>query len=290
MSDTDVIDPAAVDQTPPGLTIVRHYLAAVAFRAAADEATDEADSLGSMDVRYSPFGQWYEVNSWWEGHFLERTQRGAFKRTINQHNDVNSSHQMKTLFNHGMDLHIGDKLLGDITDAREEKTSPVNTVNVWDTSYNRDLLPGLKRGSYGSSFMFNVTKEEWNNDPGVSDHNPAGLPERTITEVNNHEAGPVTWPANPGATAQMNSAAVRSGTDEFYELLAARSRDGVAAMRQNVIALRASGRLAPFGAPPVADSQPDAPEDPPPAEQPADVRSRGLTPAERRRRLFLMTN
>lgn len=287
---TDVSDPAEVespDITLRGLTIIRHFLSPVQFRAA--ENTDAGhDALGTMDVRYSLFGEWYEVNSWWEGNFLERTQRGAFKRTIGQHNDPGSRHEMKTLFNHGMDMYVNDKLLGDITDAREERDSPVNTVNVWDTSYNRDLLPGLKRGSYGSSFMFTVSKESIDNDPGTSDHNPKGIPERTITEVVNYEAGPVTWPANPGATAQMNSAQpVWSGTDDYYEQLGQRQRDGVAALRQNVIALRSAGRLADFGARPVADSQNVPAEDSPPAV--AEQRSPGLSPAARSRRIFLLT-
>lgn len=294
MSDETTIDPLAVDLTLRGLTIVRHYLTPIVLRdAAEDDATDGDgnDSLGLMDVRFSKFDTWYEVNSWWEGHFLERTQRGAFKRTINEHNDASNPHQMKTLFNHGGDFHIGDKLLGDITKSREDRDSPVNTVNLWDTSYNRDLLPGLKRGAYGSSFMFTVTREAWNREPGASDHNPDGLPERTIQETRTFEAGPVTWPANPDATAQMNSArpgSITSGTDAYYESLSRMQGDTVARMRDHVIALRSAGRLASTPLAGVAATTDDetGPHEVP--EGPALRRSTGLTPAERRRRIFLM--
>jgi HK97 family phage prohead protease len=267
------------------LTVVRNILTPVSFRAdGGNDGTDgqdeaASDSLGTMEVRYSQFGQWYEVNSWWEGRFLERVQKGAFKRTIAQHNDPNSSHQFKTLFNHGMDFHIGDKLLGDITDAREESDSPVNLVNLWDTSYNRDLLPGLKRGSYGSSFMFTVSKDSWDHEPDTSDHNPEALPERTITETNTFEAGPVTWPANPGATSGMRCL---SGTDAYYELLAQREPSTVERARKRVTALRSAGRLAGYGAPRPVDSPPAPPGDSAPS------RSHGLSAAERRRRLFVM--
>ena len=82
---------------------------------------------------------------------------------------------------------------------------------LFDTSYNRDLLPGLKAGVYGASMRMRVTGEEWNDAPTRSEGNPEGIPERTITRMQVLEFGPVTFPANPGA-----SAGVRSGTDEFY--------------------------------------------------------------------------
>jgi HK97 family phage prohead protease len=271
-------------ETLAELDIVRLTLIPVSLRAAGSDTEADApaelprDVLGVMDVRFSPFNSWYEVNSWWEGNFMERTVPGAFKRTIGQHNDPNSSHNMKTLFNHGMDFHVGDKLLGDITDLREEADSPVSTVNLWDTSYNRDLLPGLSRGSYGSSFMFRVTKEKWDNEPEASDTNPKGLPERTITETHTLEAGPVTWPANPVASAGMRC---YSGTDAYYERLAQRDPERVERMRERVTSLRASGRLAPVGAQPelvlVAGT---------PIDDSAPGRSSGLSPAQRREILY----
>jgi hypothetical protein len=59
-----------------------------------------------------------------------------------------------------------------------------------------------------------VTGDTWDDKPARSDTNPDGLPERTITAMKVPEFGPVTFPANPGA-----SAGVRSGTDEFYHRL-----------------------------------------------------------------------
>lgn len=230
--------------TLPELDVVRTALLRVGWRDA-DPAEAEApaeDVLGVMDVRFSPFNAWYRIDSFWEGSFMERTVPGAFKRTIGQHKDKNSSHNIKTLFNHGMDPQIGDKLLGDIADLREEADSPVSSVNLWDTSYNRDLLPGLKRGSYGSSFMFRVMKDSWDNEPGASDHNPDGLPERTIREASVFESGPVTWPASPTASAGMRCL---SGTDDYYELLARRDPDRIERMRGIFTALRNQGRLAP---------------------------------------------
>jgi hypothetical protein len=174
---------------------------------------DADGGMPTMEVRFSTFDTWYEIDSFWEGEFLERTQRGAFAETIREDRD-----SIKTLFNHGFDPQIGDKVLGQISDLREEPDSPVGVVPLFDTSYNRDLLPGLDAGVYGSSFRFRVTGEEWDDEPGTADHNPRGLPERTITKVRLMEFGPVTFPANPDATAGL-----RCMTDSYYERL--RQRD-----------------------------------------------------------------
>jgi hypothetical protein len=108
----------------------------------------------------------------------------------------------------------GNKVLGPIDDLREDPDTPVGVVPLFDTAYNRDLLPGLRAGVYGSSMRMRVVEETWNDEPDPSDYNPKGLPERTISRVKVMEFGPVTFPANPDATAGM-----RSLTDTFYDRL-----------------------------------------------------------------------
>jgi phage head maturation protease len=202
-----------------------------------------------MDVRFSPV-QHLVPHRFVLGGLVPGAHRpGAFKRTIDAHNKATKvdAHNVKTLFNHGQDLFIGQKLLGDIDELAEDPDSPRSTVWLWDTSYNRDLLPGLRSGAYGSSFMFRVIQEEWNEEPGKSDYNPDGLPERTIKEARLFEAGPVTWPASPTATAGMRCI---SATDTYYEHLARQDPQRVDAMRSNFThsaptgpALRALRRL-----------------------------------------------
>lgn len=202
----------------------------------ADEESASDGTLGTMEIRFSMFNTWYEIDSWWEGRFLEQTAKGAFKKTISDHNGrKNESAGAKVLFNHGHDFHIGDKLLGGIRSLTEEKTSPLGIVDLDDTSYNRDLLPGLKRGGYGSSFMFRVIRDEWNDEPGKSEHNPEGIPERTIKEVRLFEFGPVTWPANPESTAGMRCV---GGTDSYYAAERSRNPGRVDILRSRVERLR----------------------------------------------------
>jgi hypothetical protein len=211
-------------------------------------ATDGGDGgLGTLVVRFSPFDSWYEINSYWEGRFLERTVPGAFKKTAQESKRADGLYSTKVLFNHGMDMHIGDKVLS--VPKRFEETNedgyhgPIVEGDLLDTSYNRDLLPGLQRDAYGSSFMFNVIREDWNNEPGVSDHNPEGIPERTISEVRTFEAGPVTWPASPTASAGMRA---RGGTDAWMERLAARSSSRYEDLVRSYEAARTYYRTAEF--------------------------------------------
>ena len=50
-------------------------------------------------------------------------------------------------------------------------------VPLLDTSYVRDILPGLEAGLYGASFRFQVMQEELVQEPKRSAYNPDGIPE-----------------------------------------------------------------------------------------------------------------
>jgi HK97 family phage prohead protease len=241
------------------LSVVRGVPAVDALRAVPADGPEPG--MPTMAVRFSPFGIWYRIASFWEGEFLERTQRGAFAKTI-----AERQAQIKVLFNHGMDFHVGEKILGVPEVLEERDDGPHAEVPLLDTSYNRDLLPGLEAGGYGSSFMFQVLRDEWSEEPGVSEHNPQGIPERTILEVRLLEFGPVTWPANPAATAGL-----RCMTDWYADRLRSRSPDRHAALAARFEDFRAQHGLrtpdadaAPVGtsAPGAAISPTDAPDTP----------------------------
>lgn len=235
----------------------------------AEEDIPTDGRLATLEVNFSLFNAWYEIDSFWEGEFLERTVPGAFKRTIQQRGD-----QVKILFNHGMDLNIGDKVLSIPEVIEERETSPYIEGPLFDTSYNRDLLPGLRAGAYGSSFMFEVLGESWNMEPEESDYNPRALPERTITEVRLHEAGPVTFPANPGATA-----GVRSGLDWYGASVQARDAERHSELVRSWAAWRtAHGLTVPASA---------APEDSASGTSPARPSEGRLSRKARERRLLL---
>lgn len=177
--------------------LLRGMVSGVALRAGDGEG--EGDTAGPvMEGHFAVFGQWTEINSW-EGNFLEQFALGAFKKTIRDG-------KQKVLFQHGYDYVIGDKPLGPIDDLREDDEGAFYEVPLLDAPYVREeVLPGLEVGLYGASFRFRVIREEINEDPGVSDHNPHGLPERVVKEAQVVEFGPVTFPAYEGASAGLRS-------------------------------------------------------------------------------------
>lgn len=150
---------------------------------------------------FAVFNEWTEIDSFWEGSFLEQLARGAFKKTISE-----NLSQVKVLYDHGYDPQLGNKPLGPIDQIREDNIGCYYEVPLIDTSYNRDfVIPAAEAGLLGASFRFKVIQDAWNDEPGVSAYNPKGLPERTIKEVRLYEFGPVTFPAYAAATAGLRS-------------------------------------------------------------------------------------
>jgi HK97 family phage prohead protease len=256
-------------ETLKDLHLVRALRPAPEFRAADDV---EPDVLGRMTGHFSVFNSWYPIRSYFEGDFLEQVAPGAFRKTMSERKS-----QIVVQFDHGYDVSIGDKVLGPIADLREDGTGAAYEVDLLDTSYNRDLLPALRRKLYGASFRFQVLKDEWDDEPERSEYNPDGIPERTIREVRLFEFGPVVFPASPDATAGMRSVGM---TDRYYAELEKRDPGVVTDLRSRAVDLRTrSGKGAATGTPdPVRAATHGTIE-------PASATRTGLTPRERRERL-----
>jgi hypothetical protein len=161
---------------------------------------------------FAVFNRWTEIDSSWEGRFLERIAPTAFDGVFADKRD-----QIKVLYDHGHDPQLGNKPLGSITELRADKVGAHYEVDLIRASYNDDfVIPAAQAGLLGASFRFKVSAEEWQEPKKASAHNPAMLPERTITEVDPlYEFGPVTFPAYPDGT----KAGVRSLTDDHLDRL-----------------------------------------------------------------------
>jgi HK97 family phage prohead protease len=188
---------ATTATTAAGRGVIRAYKPGIELRAS------KPGEMPTLHGHFAVFNRWTEIDSWFEGHFLERIAPGAFKKTFRERTP-------KVLFQHGQDPQIGDKPLGTPELLAEDDTGAAYEVRLLDTAYNRELIPGLEAGLYGASFRFKVMREELDDEPGTSADNPTGMPERTIKEAQVMEFGPVTFPAYDDATA-----GVRSLTDRF---------------------------------------------------------------------------
>lgn len=207
------------------------------------------DGPGVMAGHFSVFNRWFEINSWLEGHFMERVQPGSFSRTFNAWRNASDPHRVQVLLEHGHDPTVGDKPLGVTESLAEDPTGAAYEARLFDTSYVRDLVPALRAGVYGASYRFRVLQDEWNHEPGESDHNPDGIPERTITEQQVFEYGATVFPASPTTTAGL-----RSLTDQYYEQLSALNPVEYTATIERVRSLRT---------PAAAGPAPQEPIDPP---------------------------
>jgi hypothetical protein len=185
--------------TPPRENLIRAVMPGVEFRAAG-----EGDDGPVLFGHFARFNEWTEINSMWEGNFMERFVPGAFKKTLREGRD-----RLRVLFQHGQDPEIGDKPIAAINDVREDEEGAFYEAFLFD-GLPPLIMDGLRARQYGASFRFAVLREEWVDEPEASDDNPHGLPERTVKEARVPEFGPVTFPAYEGATA-----GVRSFTDEF---------------------------------------------------------------------------
>jgi HK97 family phage prohead protease len=171
----------------------------------------EGASMPTLEGYFCVFGRWTEISSWYEGNFLESIAVGAADKTIREQGD-----RVRCLYDHGYDPTIGNKPLGPFEELEGDKTGVRYAVPLLATSYNQDfIVPAVSSvpSVLGASFRFRVITDEWNDDPGVSEHNPKGLPERVIKEFRLYEGGPVTFPAYPDGTTP----ALRSLTDHYIE-------------------------------------------------------------------------
>lgn len=156
-----------------------------------------------LEGRMMPYGEWTEVRSSIEGHFLERFSPGSLAKTM-----AERASRIRVMFEHGLDFLGRQSIAAGISfDDREDGA-------YYDASLFRSvpdlILEGLRHGVYGSSIRFRPVKWDRIRSPRPSDYNPQGLPEHTVREAYVSEFSVVSFPQYEGATA-----AVRSLTDEI---------------------------------------------------------------------------
>lgn len=168
------------------------------------QVRDDDAASPTLFGHFAVFDRWAEINSAFEGNFMERIAHGAFRKTFRENRD-----RIRALFQHGSDPQIGDKPIGRIDELREDDEGAYYEVSLYEGMPDL-VMDGLRDGQYGASFRFQVMREDLDEEPESSDENPRALPQRTLKELRLFEFGPVTFPAYADATA-----GVRSLTDHF---------------------------------------------------------------------------
>lgn len=168
----------------------------------------EQGDHGTVEGPVVPYNQWIEVDSFVEGHFMERFAPGSLKKTF-----AEGKAKLKGYFEHGK--------------TRMFDRMPIMRIDeAWDDEvagyFRAPLLPsvpslvreGLEQGLYGASIGARPIKVQRNRKPGKSEHNPEGIEERTYTEV---RAFDISLTPSPAYATQVT---LRSVTDDlFFEQL-----------------------------------------------------------------------
>ena len=177
----------------PGVTITREDTPDPA------DTDPDARTMVGYPVVYDA---WTEIESFWEGTFLERIDPAAANKTI-----ADKGSRIVPFFDHGFDPEIGYKPIGttlSLTPDEEGLWAEAALLRA-DIYQPVDAIVELIRtgGLFGQSFRFRVLHDEWMDEPDPSEVNPRGIPERTIREMEMFEYGPVTWPAYSATTVGL---------------------------------------------------------------------------------------
>ena len=154
----------------PGVELVR------------EEGDGVAPATARMVGHFTKFNEWTEINSIFEGRFLERFAPGAFSKTIRE-----NMGRMRALFQHGMDPVVGDKPLGPIEVLREDDVGPWYEVPLLDALRPRQRAAWPRGWVVRGVVPVRVMKEEFEQKPNGRNATP---------RVCRNEPSPKRWCAS----------------------------------------------------------------------------------------------
>jgi HK97 family phage prohead protease len=174
-------------------------------------AEDSSDGL-TIEGYWAVLNNLTVIDSW-EGTFKERSDPGAFKRTLRERTPIMQ-------FDHGSHPLLGSLPLGQWLDKYEDEHGAFSRgrlSNNWLVEPFRDAI--RDGGVKGMSFRFQVVKEQWYEPDGVTKvsqdeaarriyalgQNEDELLIRALKENKVAEAGPVVWPAYEATSVGVRS-------------------------------------------------------------------------------------
>jgi HK97 family phage prohead protease len=158
-------------------------------------AVDTAFNITNAGDRwtFTGYAAKFDTRSHDLGGFIETVRGGAFRRALNEGQDV------RALINHDAGLILGRTASGTLKLA-EDSTGLHYEVAAPDTSYARDLAESMQRGDVTqSSFSFRVRQDDWQKE------GRGRL--RTLIDVDLLDVSPVTYPAYEDTESGLMGAA-----------------------------------------------------------------------------------
>jgi hypothetical protein len=128
-----------------------------------------------------PYGEWSEVDSVIEGHFMERFAAGSLTKSLTE-----SFSRVKGYFEHGKSRMFDRTPIMEIRQTWDTEKSSffraglLNGLPEW-------MVDGIRKGLYGVSLGAQPIQVQRTRRPEASDFNPKGLEERTYTELRVHD-------------------------------------------------------------------------------------------------------
>lgn len=177
------------------------------------EGEENSDGL-NIEGYGAVFDSTTEIHSW-EGSFLEKIRKGAFRKTLREQTP-------KMQFDHGHHPLLGGLPLGKWNETKEDDQGVFAQGRLFDNWITQPFRDAIAEGAVdGMSFRFSVVREEWRDAQGkkISDDHELfellyfgvegdeRLPlTRELIEVKAPEMGPVVWPAYKDTSVSARSA------------------------------------------------------------------------------------
>lgn len=146
-----------------------------------------------------PYGQWSEVDSVIEGHFMERFAAGSLRKSFSE-----GFARMKGYFEHGRSKLFDRTPIMELREAWETGEAAYFRANLL-RGLPEWMVDGLRRGVYGVSLGAEEVKTDTVRFPKRSAHNPQGLEERTYRELRGYDISLTPAPHYQEATVMLRS-------------------------------------------------------------------------------------
>lgn len=171
------------------------------YRIAAPSALIFRDENGEQTVEgiVVPYGQWSEVDSVIEGHFMEQFASGSLRKSFSE-----GFARMKGYFEHGRSRLFDRAPIMELREAWETVEAAYFRANLL-RGLPEWMVDGIRRGVYGVSLGAEEVKTDTVRYPKRSAYNPKGLEERTYRELRGYDISLTPAPHYAEATVMLRS-------------------------------------------------------------------------------------